>query len=77
MANLHFRNFPDELYERLRRHARENGRTVSAVVLSAVERELERLEWQERLARHPTTDLGIDAATLVAEERLRRDREIG
>lgn len=77
MANLQVRNVPAELHERLRRHARERNRTMSAVVLSAVERELERWEWQERLAQHPTTDLGVDAATIIAEERARRDRELG
>lgn len=77
MANLHVRNIPDDVYERLRRYARENDRTMSSVVISALERELERLEWPERLARHPPIDLGIDAATLIAEERRRRDRELG
>ena len=68
MANLQVRNIPDDLHERLRRHARENNCTMSSVVLSAVERELARWEWRRRLAQHPTTDLGIAAATLLAEE---------
>ena len=51
MANLQVRNIPDELHERLRRHAREHNCTMSAVVLSAVERELVRWEWRERLAQ--------------------------
>ncbi|MDE2767348.1 MAG: hypothetical protein OXI70_04590 [Chloroflexota bacterium] len=50
---------------------------MSEVVVSALERELDRLEWQEHLARQPKTDLGIDAATLIAEERRRRDLELG
>ena len=77
MANLHVRNIPDDVYQRLRRHARENDRTMSSVVISALEGELERLEWPERIARLPKTDLGVDAATLIAEERRRRDRELG
>lgn len=77
MANLHVRNIPDDVYERLRRYARENDRTMSSVVISALERELAQLEWRERLARRPPIDLGIDAATLIAEERRRRDRELG
>ena len=77
MANLQVRNVPDDLHERLRRQARENNCSMSAVVLRAVERELERLEWRERLAQRPMTDLGVDAATIIAEERARRDREIG
>ena len=50
---------------------------MSAVVLGAVERELAREEWRERLAQRPETDLGIDAAALLAEERALRDRETG
>ena len=60
MATLHVRNIPDDLHERLRRHARENNCTMSTVVLSAVERELVRWEWRKHLAQRPTTDLGVD-----------------
>ena len=44
MAHLQVKNVPDSLHDRLRCFARETNRTVSAVVLSAVERELE--AWQ-------------------------------
>ncbi len=77
MANLQVRNIPDDLHERLRRHARENNCTMSTVVLSAVEREFVRWEWRERLAQRPTTDPGVAAATLLAEERSQRDLETG
>lgn len=33
--------------------------------------------WSERLSQRPTTDLGVDAATLIAEERAIRDAELG
>ena len=75
MANLQVRNIPDELHERLRRHAREHNCTMSAVVLSAVERELVRWEWRDRLAQRPETDLGVDAAALLADARALRDAE--
>ena len=77
MANLQVKNIPDTLHERLRRHARENSCTISAAVLTAVERELDRWEWRKRLAQRPRTDLGIDAAALLMEERSIRDREVG
>ncbi|MYC93985.1 MAG: toxin-antitoxin system HicB family antitoxin [Caldilineaceae bacterium SB0661_bin_32] len=77
MANLQIRNIPDTLYERLRRHARENNSTMRAVALTAIERELARWEWQKRLAQRPETDLGVDAAALLKKERSRRDNEIG
>ena len=76
MPNLQVRNIPDDLHKRLRRHAQENNSTMSAVVLAAVERELKRREWQERWAQLPTTDLGVDAATLIAEARAERDAEL-
>lgn len=50
---------------------------MSAAVLDAIEHELASWEWRERLASHPTTDLGIDAAALIAEEREQRDAELG
>ena len=77
MANLQVKNIPDALHERLRRHARENNCTMSAAVLTAVERELDTWEWRKRLAQRPRTDLGIDAAALLREERSLRDRETG
>lgn len=77
MANLQVRNMPDTLHERLRRHARERNCTMSAAVLEAIDRELARWEWREHLARGPTTELGADAATLLADERRLRDAELG
>ena len=75
MPNLQVRNIPVALHERLRRHARENNCTISAVVLTAVERELARREWQDHLAQRPKTELGVEVATLLAEDRSLRDAE--
>ncbi len=76
MANLQVKNIPDELHERLRRHARERNCTISAAVLTAVEGELARWEWRERLSQRPRTDLGVSAADLLHEVRTQREREI-
>ena len=76
MANLQVRNISDDLHDRLRRHARENNCTISAAVLSAVERELARGEWRKRLAQRPETDLGVEAAALLVEERSLQDVEM-
>jgi len=76
MANLTIKNMPDPLHERLRYYARENNCTMRAVTLSAIERELARWEWRKHLAQRPETDLGVEAATLLMEERARRDSEI-
>ena len=77
MANRQIKNMPDTLHDRLRRYARENNSTMRAVALNAIERELARWEWRKRLAQRPETDLGVDAAALLIEERTRRDGEIG
>ena len=61
IANLQVKNIPDTLHQRLRRYAREHKCTLSDIVLAAIERELARREWHERLARRPTTDLGLSA----------------
>lgn len=75
MANLQVKNIPDSLYERLRQYARDNNCTISAAVLASIERELAREEWRGRLAQRPRTNLGVDAATLLMEERSLRDAE--
>ena len=49
---------------------------MSAIVLTAVERELKRREWQERWAQRSTTVLSADAATLIAEARAEREAEL-
>ena len=45
--------------------------------LAGVERLLEAWEWRNRLAERSETELGVDAATLIAEARELRDRELG
>ena len=76
MANLQVKNIPDELHERLRRHARERNCTISAAVLTALERELDRWEWRARLAQRPRTELGVAAADLLQAERENRERTV-
>lgn len=67
---------PDTLHERLRQHAHKRNCSMSAAVLAAIEREITRWEWRERLSGRPPTELGTDAATLLAEERGSRDMEL-
>jgi hypothetical protein len=76
MANLQVKKIPDTLHQRLRRYARVNRCTISEVVLIAVERELARREWQERLAQRPTTDLGGSAASMLDQEREQCDGDL-
>ena len=76
MANLQVKNIPDTLHQRLRRYAQEHQCTLSDIVLIALERELARLEWHERLAQRPTTDLGVSAASLIEQERQQREQNL-
>lgn len=77
MANLQVKNIPNSLHQRLRRYVRKHDRTLSDFVLEAVERELTRSEWHERLIKRPTTDLDVSAASLLEQERQQRDGELG
>jgi plasmid stability protein len=76
MANLQVKNVPDTLHQRLRCYAQEHKCTLSDIVLIALERALARREWHERLAQRPTTDLGVAAAALLAQERQQRERDL-
>jgi hypothetical protein len=76
MANLQVKHIPDPLHDRLRRRAQAQNSTISAVVLNAIERELARWEWRERLSARPTVNLDTDVAALIrAERELREDRD--
>jgi hypothetical protein len=45
-------------------------------VLVAIERELDRRQWHERLAKRPSTHLGVSAASLLEKERQQRNEEL-
>ena len=77
MANLQVKNVPESLHRRLRLYARKQRCTLSDFVLEALKRELARSVFRERLAKRPTTDLGVSAASLLEEERRERDQERG
>lgn len=76
MANVQVKNLPDALHERLRDYSRKHHRTISDIVLEAIEREVARNEWHERLSQRPTTDLGDAATSLLEQERQQRDRDL-
>ena len=76
MANLQVRNVPDELHERLQRCAQQRNCSMSAVVLQALERELEWSEWQERWESIPPLEIEIDVVATLDEVRRERDEEL-
>lgn len=77
MANLQVKNLPEALHERLRNYAQKHHRTVSDVAMEALEREMARHEWKEKLSQRPATDLGDSAASLLEQERQQRERDLG
>ena len=76
MSNLQVKNVPEALHDRLKHYARRNNRTLSEIVLQALERELTRAEFYERLATRPESKLGVPAASLLEEERRQRDEDL-
>ncbi|MFL6232783.1 MAG: FitA-like ribbon-helix-helix domain-containing protein [Thermoanaerobaculia bacterium] len=76
MANLQVKNLPESLHERLRRYSRKHHRTISDIALEALEREMARREWHEKLSQRRATDLGGSAASLLEQERQQRDRDL-
>ena len=75
MSNLQVKNVPSDLYERLRSYADERNSTISAVVLTAVERELDKANMTKRLAERSSVELTNSAAELVRQERVLRESE--
>ena len=80
MATLHVRNFPDDLYERIRRRAREQNRSISAEVVSMLLRAAEesspaQAELLAAIRRRrffrPDSVGAPDSATLIREDRER------
>jgi hypothetical protein len=63
------------LHQRLRKHAQKRHRTISDISLEALEREMARYEWHEKLSQRPATDLGGSAASLLEQERNQRESE--
>lgn len=73
MSNLQVKNVPDELYARLRDYADESNSTISAIVLSAVERELDKANMVKRLAGRSSVEISTSAAEILREERALRE----
>ncbi len=76
MAIIQVKNVPDSLYNRLKRRTKKADKTLSDIVLEAIEKELKRSEWRERFTKRPSSDLGVSAASLLEEERRERDIEL-
>jgi plasmid stability protein len=75
MANLQVENVPETLLQRLRHYARKHHRTISGIAIEAMEREMARCEWHDKLSQRLGTNLGDSAASLLEQERRQRERD--
>jgi plasmid stability protein len=76
MSNLQVKNIPESLHTRLKSYANRHNRTLSEIVLRALERELARAEFDEHLDQRSQVDLGVSAASLLEAERRQRDEDL-
>jgi plasmid stability protein len=81
MPTLHVRNVPDELYDRIRRRARAQNRSISAEVIALLDRALAEAGWSQgdvllagirrRRTFQPTEAGAPGSAALLREDRAR------
>lgn len=72
MGMLQIKNFPDELKERLAARAKEEGSTMSALVVDIVWRELEMptmKEWWAQRSRGMESEPIVDTSGIMEEVR--------
>jgi plasmid stability protein len=74
MANLQVKNVPESVHRKIRAHAVRHGRTVRDFVLDAVVRQIEREEFNARLAKRKPVELGRPVARTLEEVRAERER---
>ena len=73
MADLEVKNVPDELRERLLRQAYKREMSLDDVIVAALERELDRIEFHERIAAKEPMEFKVSPSEMLAQERARRD----
>lgn len=73
MGDLQLENVPDELRERLLRQAIRREMSLDDVIVAALERELDRIEFYDRLEAKEPMEFEVSPSELLAQERARRD----
>ncbi|MFZ0199788.1 MAG: hypothetical protein WB523_13010 [Candidatus Sulfotelmatobacter sp.] len=81
MATLYVENIPDGLYKALRKHARENRKSIAAEVISLLERHIptaeelqRRKKFYERMSEIRAAQTGNSGQFPNAEDMIREDR---
>jgi hypothetical protein len=82
MPTLYVENVPDELYQALRKRARENRKSIAAEVISLLERDVPtakelhgRREFYKRMAELRAFQPEAPGPFPTAEEMIREDRD--
>lgn len=77
MPAFHLRNIPDDLYARLRKRARAEGRSINAEILAILERELDRPDPQELMRRldELRSEWTLSPEAPKPEDLIREDRD--
>ena len=78
MATLHLRNVPTKIYERLRRRAKQNGRSMNAEAVALLEDAVEREDRTGSITdelRRLASKINLPPDAPRAEEIIRQDRE--
>jgi hypothetical protein len=76
MPNLQVKDVPATVYRKIQRHAKCQGRTIRDVVLSAILREIDRAEFQRRIAGRAPVELGEPAGRTIEQIRAEREAEL-
>ena len=82
MATLYVENVPDELYEALRKRAKQNGKSIAGEVIALLGRDIptsaelkRRRELLKRMERMRSARPNAPGPFPTAEEMIREDRE--
>ena len=76
MPHIQVKNVPPEFHARLREVAASRGCRVKDIVLEALRKELDYLEFERCLQQHEPVELGGPAAELLAEARAERESSV-
>ena len=78
VAQIHVKNVPQEVHDKLRELADEDGCSMEDIVLLAIEREFKRREhtkWIENVRAHPTGLKSTPRQRQAFFDELRRERD--
>jgi plasmid stability protein len=82
MPVLYVENVPDDLYQALRKRARQNRKSMAAEVISLLERDIptakelqRRREFYKRMGELRALQVGSSIAFPAAEDMIREDRD--